>query len=1270
MSLLVLGMHRSGTSAVTRLLNLAGAYFGPEAIATEPNEENPKGFWERRDVRAICDGLLQESGFDWWKLTGFSPDAIPDDVRTRWTDAFAEVVSDLDAHRPWVLKEPRLCLLAPVLLAQVTAPVAVHVVREPLEVARSMHQRDGFPVQAALALWELYTVSAFAASESVPRLVVHHEQVLADPVAATAGLLDGLGRLGVEGLSMPPEADIVEFVAPELHRQRSPASARGARLNAEQAALAQAIDDGTILGRPSTSVSDGALDDLAHWERTRALEAQVDQLETEQARRTREHAEQTRRLELDVASAQRRLANAEDKLSLQSTYRETELARRREIGRQADEALAHVAKQLERLEASRVGRLAAGMVGLRQTLTPGAARTTAGPFTPPLRDLAERRRDLAALALQEPAPGGTSEVLFPTENPLVRRTRPRRAKGSASDRPSVAVVSWDVGHNPLGRANVLAEVLDRHYDVELWGAQFERYGSQIWAPLRRASVPINVFDGSELPQHVRTIDKVVAGLGADAVWVSKPRLPSYLFGIQAKLARNRPLVLDVDDHELSFFAEDEGLDLDELDGWSREELKLPFERGWTRLCDTYIEDADALTVSNVALQARYGGTIVPHARDELRFDPSRIDREAVRARLEVRPDERLLLFGGTPRAHKGVVEVLEALERLGDDRYRVLMFGTREFDELRHRIGDLARWARVLPPQPFDLLPELVGAADLACVVQDPSHPVSPYQLPAKVFDALAMGVPCLVAPTPPLAPLVAEDVFQVLEPNDELHERIARVFDDPAEARERADRGRQIFLDRYSYAAVAQQVVPVFEQLLGNTPEPSPRLRELAGAPQQIMSTPRRTGPAQRPPQRVPRRDDPEVAPVPPGSVFDVAMFWKQNDSGLYGRRQDMILAELARSPRVGTIVHFDNPISPEELLAAYRAGSGPADQRRLVVRQTIERLAHRRDEPGVVRRTFLYGARRSRRLRLPSRARYISHVREELVRQGIGARPLVVWTYPSNPDLPGLIDALDPAVVVTDVVDDNRTWYEPGSPKAAEITENYAAVLARSDVVLANCEPVAEAMAPFAPEVHVVANACELPSPSHRPGPVPAVARGLGRPLLAYVGNLSSRFDVDLVAEVAKARPDWTIALVGSAHLDQGALALDRLPNVHVLGVLPYPQVRDLLAHVDVGLIPHVDNAMTRAMNPLKAFVYASAGVPVVATPVANLPDVGELITVAGDAPGFVAAIEHHLAAGRPVVDPELLRPHSWPERLARVFELIDDELAVEAVEAVEPD
>ena len=73
--------------------------------------------------------------------------------------------------------------------------------------------------------------------------------------------------------------------------------------------------------------------------------------------------------------------------------------------------------------------------------------------------------------------------------------------------------------------------------------------------------------------------------------------------------------------------------------------------------------------------------LVPHARDERRFDPERYDRAAVRASLGVAPSDRLLLFGGTPRVHKGVVEVIEALERLDDPRYKLALFGIGEIGQ-------------------------------------------------------------------------------------------------------------------------------------------------------------------------------------------------------------------------------------------------------------------------------------------------------------------------------------------------------------------------------------------------------------------------------------------------------------------------------------------------------------------------------------------------------------------------------------------------------------
>ena len=77
MQLIVLGMHRSGTSMLMRLLNLMGAYFGPEGISTGANAENPRGFWERRDIRSLNDALLWSKGRDWNRISGLDLAGIP-----------------------------------------------------------------------------------------------------------------------------------------------------------------------------------------------------------------------------------------------------------------------------------------------------------------------------------------------------------------------------------------------------------------------------------------------------------------------------------------------------------------------------------------------------------------------------------------------------------------------------------------------------------------------------------------------------------------------------------------------------------------------------------------------------------------------------------------------------------------------------------------------------------------------------------------------------------------------------------------------------------------------------------------------------------------------------------------------------------------------------------------------------------------------------------------------------------------------------------------
>jgi hypothetical protein len=348
---------------------------------------------------------------------------------------------------------------------------------------------------------------------------------------------------------------------------------------------------------------------------------------------------------------------------------------------------------------------------------------------------------------------------------------------------------------------------------------------------------------------------------------------------------------------------------------------------------------------------------------------------------------------------------------------------------------------------------------------------------------------------------------------------------------------------------------------------------------------------------------------------------------------------------------------MSAEGLLSVARRSMGTADQNRLVLAQTLRRVAKRGDRGAVRQRTYLYaGGAASRALHLPRRDGYADWVHGVLRREGIGDRPLLCWVYPTNTALPGVIDALQPDVVVADVVDDNRTWYDPGTAMYEQVERNYSDVLARSDVVLANCQPVADSMRAFAPQVEVVTNALELPAGT-TPRGRPAALNGIGSPIIGYAGNLSDRIDIDLLRELARARREWTFVFLGSAHRDQSALDLAREPNVRFLGTKRYEEAQAIIRHFDVALIPHLDNEMTRSMNPLKAFVYCSLGVPVVATPVANLEELADHITVAEGTDAFLVAIEEALVRGPQAPEREALLPHSWDVRIERVLALVDD-------------
>lgn len=396
-------------------------------------------------------------------------------------------------------------------------------------------------------------------------------------------------------------------------------------------------------------------------------------------------------------------------------------------------------------------------------------------------------------------------------------------KQSASEktRTKISVLAWDVGHNPMGRAYLLAEVLRRKFDVEIVGARFPRYGTEVWEPTRNGEVAVADFPGREFPLHFAGMEEMAKRIDGDVILVSKPRLPSYELGILTKQFDNRPLILDVDDHELAFFQENESLTLKEAAALEEDRGFLtPYEKVWTRYCEGIIPLADGLTVSNSELQRKYGGQVVPHARDETVFDPTLYDRDSIRAKFGFTPEDRVILFIGTPRLYKGVVDIAEALSRLGDPRYKLCIIGTIKDRDLRARLENAGGGhVKLFEDQPYKDLPSNLSMGDLVCLLQNPDSEVSQYQMPAKFTDALAMGIPILATDVPPLRNPASAGLIELLG-DASLEQKIEEIFSNYAQFKEKASRNREVFLQEYSYAAAAEKLESV---ILPNSIKPPP---------------------------------------------------------------------------------------------------------------------------------------------------------------------------------------------------------------------------------------------------------------------------------------------------------------------------------------------------------------------------------------------------------------------------------------------------------------
>jgi glycosyltransferase involved in cell wall biosynthesis len=182
-AIIVLGMHRSGTSAVTRVLNLLGVELGNNLMP--PYRGNEKGFWEHLGIVSLHDQILARFDSRW-----DDPAPLPDGW---WKDSTVQVLKgrildvlrrDFSASPLWGLKDPRMCRLLP-LWEQIFSelgcePFYVIMLRNPEEVAASLEKRDGLSGQKSDVLWLDHTIAVESGTRGRPRVFIAYDQLLSD----------------------------------------------------------------------------------------------------------------------------------------------------------------------------------------------------------------------------------------------------------------------------------------------------------------------------------------------------------------------------------------------------------------------------------------------------------------------------------------------------------------------------------------------------------------------------------------------------------------------------------------------------------------------------------------------------------------------------------------------------------------------------------------------------------------------------------------------------------------------------------------------------------------------------------------------------------------------------------------------------------------------------------------------------------------------------------------------------------------------------------
>jgi glycosyltransferase involved in cell wall biosynthesis len=372
----------------------------------------------------------------------------------------------------------------------------------------------------------------------------------------------------------------------------------------------------------------------------------------------------------------------------------------------------------------------------------------------------------------------------------------------------ISVIAPDLSGGGGTRVYLVAKVLQKlNFQVEVVGFAFQE---KIY-PLPPDNLPVKLIKGCNYPTFFKSIQESLKAIDGDIIYTIKPRATSFGVGLIQQFLKKRPLFLDIDDWEMSWFGGDNWQYKPKLKQLLRDILKNngvlkdPQHPLYLKWCENLISKADLITVNTEFLQKRYGGIYLPNGKDTHLFDPNHFNPEVSREKYGL-SHYRILMFPGTARPHKGIEDVIEALNYLNWTDLRLVLVGGRDIgDRYLEQLIELGnKWIIQLPSIPLDQMPEVVSAAHIIVIPQRETATANA-QCPIKLSDGMAMAKP-IIATRVGEIPKVLGETGYLVDPQSpqQIATQIEAIFQNLDQANHLGWQARKRCIKYYSIDAMA----------------------------------------------------------------------------------------------------------------------------------------------------------------------------------------------------------------------------------------------------------------------------------------------------------------------------------------------------------------------------------------------------------------------------------------------------------------------------------